>query len=158
MYQFHSLLEAYYSIYDNSQNIEETYDIVSDYLLDNFEFDSQEHLDETISLLDYDTIETIINEVKGLGGGVSFSRGSYHGVESPGEKRRESGEKLRSKTASGEVPENQLDRLFNKSAGMSLTPKDKAKNKLRKLEDREDDSPETKRRIGRLRDVLKKKS
>lgn len=64
MYHTQSLLEAYYSIYNNTNKMSdnEMYEIIENYLLENFEFYSQEHLDEMISLLDEETIEAIIIE------------------------------------------------------------------------------------------------
>lgn len=62
MYKPQSLLEAYYSIYTNKMSDNEIYEIVENYLLENYEFYSQEQLDEMISLLDEETIEAIIIE------------------------------------------------------------------------------------------------
>lgn len=62
MYHTQSLLEAYYSIYNNKMSDNEMYEIVENYLLENYEFYSQEQLDEMISLLDEETIEAIIIE------------------------------------------------------------------------------------------------
>lgn len=64
MYQPKSLLEAYYSIYDNSYKMtdEEIYSIVENYLLENYEFYSQEHFEDMIFSLTEEMIESIIIE------------------------------------------------------------------------------------------------
>ena len=136
---------------------EDYFDYVLDYLLENFEFDSEDHLYSTMVSLDEETIEDILDimEVKGLGGEVEFHRGGYSGSVSPGEERRETGI-TRSKLVSGKAPASQKDDLYGGSAKMNLTPKDKLRGKMKKLESSEDESPRTQERISKMRDVLKK--
>jgi hypothetical protein len=63
MYQSQSLLEAYYSIYKNeSEKKEYLYQYVTNYILENFNFENEEHFYEMLELIDDEMITDIVVE------------------------------------------------------------------------------------------------
>lgn len=144
MYQPKSLLEAYYSIYQPKPLLdEEIYNIVIDYLLENFEFADEKHLHEMIELLDENMIDEILAETAEKGhpdikGQEDFQRR----VEAEMARRRAArAKKESSKEEKKEEPkkEEELDRnaryeRLRKQAGVSKKEPEKKEeeNPLRK--------------------------